>query len=261
VWQNAVLDPAMLSAGSMTDQQFDRLVALKRTGFEQSAVVQLATEAERARHARDFPDLADRFHAVPFFVPDAAAIPLDVLERKLDCSETLKCLFVGHEARRKGLDRVFQALLRLGAEARKRVQLTVVSKLTDGHIAIQPPPGVRMLPTMPHWQVMQLMRDSDVFVMPSRFESYGLVFLEAMSQGTIPVVPDWEVQRELVDQGAAGVVTSGSAEHLASVLSQLMGDRDLRRRLSLAAHSRFVKEFEPRVVAQRFASCMSRARP
>jgi glycosyltransferase involved in cell wall biosynthesis len=259
VWQNAVLDPAMLAANGMTESGFRRLVEIKRAGFEQATVIQVSTEAERVRHVRAFPDLADRFQAVPFFVPGAAAIPMDVLARKLDRSGSLKCLFVGHEARRKGLDRVFQAFARLSPNAARQVHLTVVSKQTDGRVSVIPPASCRVEAVLPHDQVMRLMQESDVLIMPSRFESYGLVYLEAMSQGTIPVVPDWEVQRELVGEGAAGITTPGTPEHLATLLTELIEDQELRYRLSLAARQRFELMFAPRVVAAEFAALFLRA--
>ncbi len=59
---------------------------------------------------------------------------------------------------------------------------------------------------------------------PSLFESYGWVYLEAMSQGTIPILPDWEVQREIADYGRAGMITTGRAEDVASKLEQLCDD-------------------------------------
>ena len=54
-------------------------------------------------------------------------------------------------------------------------------------------------------QVLALMRDSHVLVNVSHIESFGMVFLEGMSQGMLCLGPDWEVQREIFDEGRAGM--------------------------------------------------------
>lgn len=102
------------------------------------------------------------------------------------------------------------------------------------------------------------MRESDVLVMPSLFESFGLVFLEAMAQGTIPIAPDWEVQREIVDYGRAGIITSGNAEEIALKLEQLFDDADLRIRLATSAKLRFLRRFSAPIVADKYASVFKR---
>lgn len=77
---------------------------------------------------------------------------------------------------------------------------------------------------------------SDVFVFPSTTETFGLVTLEAMASGIVPVCAD--------AGGAAGIITHGEtgflarprdAEHFADLCLQLLGDDDARIRMAESA--------------------------
>ncbi|GGB52684.1 glycosyl transferase family 1 [Tistrella bauzanensis] len=76
---------------------------------------------------------------------------------------------------------------------------------------------------------------ADVFVLPSRFEGYGMAFAEAMAAG-LPVVgcvagavPD------LVPASAGILVPPGDVPALAHALGRLIADADLRRQLAAGA--------------------------
>ncbi len=68
---------------------------------------------------------------------------------------------------------------------------------------------------------------ADVFVLPSRYEGYGMAFAEAMAHG-LPIVacPTGGVP-DTVPQSAALFVPAGSPMHLAAALRSLLTDRSL----------------------------------
>ena len=259
IWQNSILDPQMALAYGASEQSLAREREAKARGFEKAVAVQVSTEAERARLGQSFPQFADKFVAIPFFLPDVMGISRDGLDEKIERGGPLRCLFVGHEAQRKGLARVYSAIERLPPGLQRQIRLTVISRQSDGRISAPPLPNLKVIDEAPHDQVLQFMRDSDVLLVPSLFESYGLAFIEAMAQGTIPVVPDWEVQREIVDYGKAGMITSGDPAHLSSILECLCIDGDLRRSLAICARQRFEKNFAPSIVAAQYALMFSQS--
>ena len=81
------------------------------------------------------------------------------------------------------------------------------------------------------------MRRASIFVMPSRFEGFPMILLEAMACGLTPVVYDFpNGARELVTDGVNGrLVRQRDAQGMARALSQLMGDDELRRKLGQQA--------------------------
>lgn len=75
------------------------------------------------------------------------------------------------------------------------------------------------------------------FVLPSRFEGYGLVYAEAMAYGLPIVACNVGPLPELVGQ-AGLLVPPGDEGALAAALARLAGDPDLRAALSIAARRR-----------------------
>ena len=78
---------------------------------------------------------------------------------------------------------------------------------------------------------------SSIFVLPSRFEGFGLVLLEAMSHGLPCVTFDCPFgPADVVEDGVCGyVVPDGDLSAFAEHLERLMSDIDLRRQFSQAA--------------------------
>lgn len=78
---------------------------------------------------------------------------------------------------------------------------------------------------------------ADVFVLPSRFEGYGMVYAEALAHGLPIVACDVGPVPELI--GAAGlVVPPDDAAALAAALDRVIRDAGLQRRLAAAARER-----------------------
>ena len=79
---------------------------------------------------------------------------------------------------------------------------------------------------------------ADLFVLPSRYEGYGIVYAEALAQGLPVVACDVGPVPELVGDGAALLVPPGDVKALCGALDLLLGDPALRRRMSAAARRR-----------------------
>ncbi len=77
--------------------------------------------------------------------------------------------------------------------------------------------------------------ESDAFILPSRFEGYGIVFAEALSFGLPVVACDVGPVPELVGEEAGIFVARGDVEGLARAIQTLLSDGNLRRRMSEAA--------------------------
>jgi glycosyltransferase involved in cell wall biosynthesis len=84
----------------------------------------------------------------------------------------------------------------------------------------------------------------DAFAMPSIWEGFGLVLLEAMAAGLPIVASRVATIPEVVLDGETGLlVQAGDEVALASALATLAGDRALRERLGQAGRERLRRQF------------------
>jgi glycogen(starch) synthase len=97
-----------------------------------------------------------------------------------------------------------------------------------------------------------LYRIADLCVVPSLYEPFGLVALEAMASGCPCIVADTGGLREVVPAGErVGLrFNGGDAEHLGTMIERLLVDEALRERL-VAEASEHVLSFDWTDVAQR----------
>jgi glycogen(starch) synthase len=87
-------------------------------------------------------------------------------------------------------------------------------------------------------RLAELYAAADVCVVPSLYEPFGLVALEAMASGCPCVVADTGGLRELVGHGEVGLrFAAGDPASLAAMVELVLADRALRERLVAAGRS------------------------
>jgi glycogen(starch) synthase len=106
-----------------------------------------------------------------------------------------------------------------------------------------------------------LYRIADLCVIPSLYEPFGLVALEAMASGCPCIVADTGGLREIVpeDERVGLRFNGGDAEHLAIMIERLLTDEPLRERL-VAEASEHVLRFDWADVARQTADVYARLR-
>jgi glycosyltransferase involved in cell wall biosynthesis len=147
-------------------------------------------------------------------------------------SPRLRVLFVGGLSQGKGLSYLFAA-----AESVERaISLTVIGRRNCDCAPLDEQLSKRRyIPTLPHDEVLQEMRRHDVLVFPSLCDGFGLVILEAMSQGLPVVASTNSGGPDVIEDGTDGfIVPIRSADAIAAKLELLAGDRD---RLSQMKHA------------------------
>lgn len=85
---------------------------------------------------------------------------------------------------------------------------------------------------------------SDIFVMPSRQEGFGIVFLEAMALGKPVIAGNHGGAPEIVEDGVTGfLVNPGDPQALADRLIQLLRDESLSRKMGDAGRRRVEESY------------------
>ncbi len=160
------------------------------------------------------------------------------LRRDLGISGPL-VLFVGRFQEHKGIYDLLEAVPAVVARRPDTTFLLVggPSREADGEevervlstiSAAKLEPFVRVHPCVRHKQLARLYSAADLLVGPSRYEAFGLVYLEAMACGTPVVATDTFGPREFIANGQTGLLVPPAApEALAQAITTLLSDRQL----------------------------------
>jgi glycosyltransferase involved in cell wall biosynthesis len=177
-------------------------------------------------------------------IPNAAIWPLTShppqLQPPAKAAGQRILLAVGRLTRQKGFDLLISAFCLIAKEFpewrlvilgegpdRHKLEMQVEAEGMDQRIGIPGRAG-----NMSEWY-----QYADLFALSSRFEGFPNTLLEAMSHGMPVVSFDCDTgPREIIRNGTDGLLAAtGSVDHLSEKLRLLMGDDQLRSRLSLRA--------------------------
>ncbi len=160
-------------------------------------------------------------------------------------SSSCTLLFVGRTEHRKGIDLLLGAL---PAALRASPQLRAVLAGADHdhywqtHWEKTAPSEVRdrvhFAGRVSAAELERRYREADIFVAPSRYESFGLIFAEAMAYGLPVVALRAPGAVDLIEDDRTGrLVPPEDIPALSSAIIELAASLDLRRRLGTAAHA------------------------
>jgi glycosyltransferase involved in cell wall biosynthesis len=86
---------------------------------------------------------------------------------------------------------------------------------------------------------------ADVFVLPSKYESFGLVILEAFRSSVPVITTNIQGPKELVSDGINGLLFEpGDHKHLAGLIVKLYGSGELRERLGKAGYDSYKGKYD-----------------
>lgn len=231
-----------------TDRETERRIAVEREIMQFADRIIAATP-------RDCQQMIDLYDAPPYkisIIPPGVDLdlfhPPEITDRKQYFKDEHTVLFVGRIDPIKGLDTWFRAM-KLVVEQDPSLRGRVCVCIIGGDVNEEEPNdelarlqalkdelgiadivtflGKRSQESLPYYYA-----SADVVVMPSRYESFGMVALEAMACGTPVVASDAGGLSFVVRDGETGfLVPEGDAQAMAQCLSRLLHDAELRARL------------------------------
>lgn len=169
-----------------------------------------------------YPGALNNIHVIPYGFPTVSQA------KNYDYSKSrkLKVLFVGGLSQRKGISYLFEACQNF----KQSIELTVVGNTTgvDCPALDQALLNCNWIPSLPHSEILKLMKSMDVLVFPSLFEGFGLVITEAMSQGTPVITTDRTIGPDIITHNKNGwIVEAGSSDAIKDCLQTIIDQPDL----------------------------------
>ena len=241
----------------------DFWVTEERRLYRAATIILTTTENARSSIINDY----GISPALVVTVGAGVSAPYDRLEpARLPAYDSKRALFVGKGFHGKGLDTLLEAFRKVRAHI-PEARLTVVGPQTlPGSCE-----GVDFLGRIADRnRVRDLYYEHALFVMPSRYEPLGQVFLEAMSCQLPCIGTTLDAMPEMIDHGRTGyLIEAGDGEALAEHMCEILGSPTRARQLGYAAFrkleahhtwpvvgERIVAEIDRRLVgpASRFAS-------
>ena len=236
----------------------DRMIAAERRALERAPHIlansrTVIDEIERAYGV----EVAARSTLVPHGTPDILAARGLQIDEKLTANRArggLRVLVPGRMEMRKGYD----LSLKLAAAMRnvgdvhfdfvgQNIDETVTARaLADSGVDLATLPNASFHGVVDRARLDDFYVASDVVLMLSRFESFGLVAIEAMAAGSPVVALAAGALPEVIDDGASGRVLPEDTNFVAAARDLLIGlanDRRALERLSRGAHSAYQKRF------------------
>lgn len=153
-----------------------------------------------------------------------------------------KILFAGNLIPRKGLHTLLAALQNLAGDW----QLDIVGKFVDAHYVTQLKkqltPRMNLLGAVSDAELVQKLSQAHIMVVPSQYEGFGIVYLEAMSFGVPVIATTSGAAREIVTHGENGfLIDYGDAASLTQHLQTLIADPAVLAAMRVNARARFAQ--------------------
>jgi glycosyltransferase involved in cell wall biosynthesis len=179
-----------------------------------------------------------------------------VFRGELGVRDTPLVGFIGRMTGQKGVD----VLLRAFAQVERQhptVKLILAGDGPDRHALMRLAKSLGLQRAMfLDWRTdaANILADIDLLVVPSRWEGFGLVTLEAMAMGKPVVASRVSALPEIVVPGETGLLlTPGSVEELADAIMKILSDPKHAAHMGCAGKERVRKEFPVERMARRTA--------
>lgn len=135
--------------------------------------------------------------------------------------DKINILFVGRFDQQKGIDILLEEFNKC---SRADLQLTVIGEgvLKENNYKVKYGyDNVKFLGWVSHEEISAYYKAADVVVMPSRWEAFGLVAIEAMKYGTPVIASNCGALKEIIQHNKNGYLFSLKKGELTSILQKL----------------------------------------
>ena len=248
--------PELLEDGRWMESFGTPMLSLERELMQKANVIRSISSAIRRdiEAAYDFAFAEDQVVVSPLGLADLGRPAAE------HAAPQITVLFVGRLEHRKGIDVLLEAIPLVLKEA-PDVLFRIVGDDT------LPGPGkktyraafersgagqgaVRFEGKVDEAALNRAYAECDIFLSPSRYESFGLVFLEAMRQAKPVIGCDVGGMPEIISPEVGLLTPPGDAPSLAAAILKLVKDPALRQAMGASGRARFETAFTDRAMAE-----------
>lgn len=247
------LDQCKLNVSREELDSYDHVKQVLDEIVKKNVVINFRSNKSIKDATKFWPEYSYKFVNIPFLLPDLKALSEEQIKNKHSNIHKIRILFVGAQAKRKGLQLLLDALSELWNEGYTDFELNVVSACSDGKIIFP-----SNIPCVNYGKrsydfVMNLYKQCQVYAMVSHFESFGISYIEAQANGLISLLRDFEPQREIADYGRLGFLAKPEVNDIKDKLKRIFQLSDNERiEMALACRLNFLDKYEYRVVANQW---------
>ena len=180
----------------------------------------------------------------------------DQIKSRVNRERPLHIVFVGSVIPRKGLHVLLNSLAKIKTSPqmlREPMRLTIIGNIRADPKYFQSiqhqihrlylEEQVRVMGLVDQESLIRNLSEADVLVVPSDYEGFGIVYLEAMAFGLPAVASTAGAAHEIITPGKDGfLIPPGDSDALADVLTLLQDNRRRLMSMSLAARKRFEQQ-------------------
>ena len=234
------------------EEETELRISVEHNALRDADAIVVSTQHEREALARLYGAPLHKVHVVPAGVDTELFRPMAKSEarRLLDVAEANVVLYVGRIEPLKGLELLLNAaallddmadtrLIIVGGKPAEDIELQRLEVLAE-RLGIGD--STTFTGTVAQKDLRKYYSASDVFVLPSYYESFGLAALEAMACGTPVVVSRVGGLSSFVDEGRTGyLIPWRCPEPFAERIRTLLCNSDLREAMGTVARDRSLK--------------------
>jgi glycosyltransferase involved in cell wall biosynthesis len=184
-----------------------------------------------------------------------ATIPCGVSVSRFSPSkcESKTIIFVGRLHERKGIDKLLESFSKVVSKEPEAVLKIVGSGEFEARLKAMAKrlnlgkKNVQFLGFVPEKKLIEVYSKSSIFVLPSYYEGFGIVLIEAMSAGLPLVSVRTGGATEVIEEGKNGYLVDYDNMH--ESLLKLLGDEKLRIRMGKESRKRVEKKYDWKKIA------------
>jgi len=143
-----------------------------------------------------YPEFAEKTFVAP------SGLGINIIKRDWESKGKIRVLTCGQFIKRKNIDKVIKA-----CEKFDNIELTVIGSGSKYKELKKLSSKTIFTGQIPHNEVIEKMKKSDIFILPSVNETFGMVYLEAMASGCITVCTKNDGIDGIIKDGINGFAT------------------------------------------------------